>query len=868
LMTDMKTIIDDLRHIKFELPTTTEICRVIDDQLAGLSSDYLGLLATNRTFTIPPAALAYNVYSTWICHQSGEYATDAQLSVFCHTIATFRKELQWDVHAKFASEFVRLRNGSSISPLNTACLQILEDMFTKREDQLLSRFTSCINSSVASLPKHFQEVACQDWPDSQTAHVHLADLIAVSRVVSQETADDDWDTQPSPSKSKRLQSTIDFNPRSSASRERRRGRVRPVAPNPTDISTLLTCKTPPHTQLAILNTTLDTVKSIRLDGLGSDTGHPQAIVTPHMQSCTESDVAAQHCEFVCIVNFYEEDKNRDQIEVQHVLSRVGDTDDTMTICNGLTLDVEYFDSMYSTRGWQVHRHESLRTTHSNFHSGILIKLKTRALFGTFYVSSASGTILPAVSTIKDRFRSRFYVVYAIPVHVDVQKLSDAEMYGSLGVLRGLPGRNDHHAGTVACLNSIRSALDVNMSRPGRYAILLHNVFHQVIVNKDGNATTFLKPSGVATDTQTRSELVAEVVFLGTESDRTSHVGSPSYNKAWTRLFLGVREDRQPGNSEPILLHLNGFPLELFESLGACLACSHRHAGFRTPRVTVLNNVPHAVLAQDLLAVLARDAHNQLAIQEICQAIVVPPVRNFPYRLLITWLVQIEEALDVRPLEQHWNVSPNTIHIDEGWYPGYADLMRLKDMPNNFLPISTEPILDMGTIFRTPDLKASVFSGRGGRGGRIHPTAVGRSGMSDTIPLPTSDISVVGHMTSTLSPTTDSYSSVVRRTDPDLITVIGSIIDQKLAPMTERLNALSVQTAQLEQERIKADLDRKIAQYTNKVNTWYIRHGAAIKSSKEQDYLQRELGNLRSLRNTILTLAGDLDADALPEIQDF
>ena len=41
--------------------------------------------------------------------------------------------------------------------------------------------------------------------------------------------------------------------------------------------------------------------------------------------------------------------------------------------------------------------------------------------------------------------------------------------------------------------------------------------------------------------------MAEVVFLGTESDRTSHVGSPSYAKAWTRLFLGVREDRQPGN---------------------------------------------------------------------------------------------------------------------------------------------------------------------------------------------------------------------------------------------------------------------------------------------------------------------------------
>ena len=87
-------------------------------------------------------------------------------------------------------------------------------------------------------------------------------------------------------------------------------------------------------------------------------------------------------------------------------------------------------------------------------------------------------------------------------------------------------------------------------------------------------------------------------------------------------------------------------------------------------------------------------------------------------------------------------------------------------------------------------------------------------------------------------------------------------------MTERLNALSVQTAQLEQERMKADLDRKMSQYIGKVNTWYIRNGAATKSSKEQDYLKRELGNLRSLRNTILTLAGDLDPDALPEIQDF
>lgn len=64
LLTDMKTIILDLRNVKFELPSIVEICRTIDGQLSGLSSEYHDLLAIHRPFSIPAAALAFTSYST------------------------------------------------------------------------------------------------------------------------------------------------------------------------------------------------------------------------------------------------------------------------------------------------------------------------------------------------------------------------------------------------------------------------------------------------------------------------------------------------------------------------------------------------------------------------------------------------------------------------------------------------------------------------------------------------------------------------------------------------------------------------------------------------------------------------------------
>ena len=857
---DLSAMITTMKSFRYDLPTVTELSARIDSQQARLSREFLHLFVQPRSFTLSASALVYAVYSDWIDTQTGVCATEAQLAVFSHTMATLCMEIKWEINDKFKREYISLRSGSASSTLSNPVLEALESIYKSREDQINARLLQHIRMSTELLSQHYQEIACQNWPDSSMAHAHLADLIAVSQHAPQHVpTEDDWEKQLTPTKAIRQKQTI-FNSLDRRYNDKRSGiRYRTRNPDPDNITELLQCKTPLATRLAIKDHTRTAIMSIRLDGLGSATGHPQESVTTHIRSCTEVDITVYSCEFMIILNFYAENKERDRSEIQHLLTSIGSEGNYQGFNSGLLLDDDYFNTMYATSAWVVHRHDNILADHSNFNSGVIIKLRARALFGTFYANSASGVIYPAVSTIRDRLKPRYYVAYSVPITADVQKFNNVTKYGSLGVLRGLPGRHDHHAGTVACLNAITTALDNNM-HPGRYAILLHCVFHQVVLQQEGRTLKYIKPAMDVAGTQTRSELVAEVLYLGTEDGCLSYSDSKGYQKAWNGLFLSAREGRRSGDIGPILIHPNGYPIELFDTLRQCLAQPNRHTGFRTPRVTIITNIPCKLLAQDLLTVLARNPSNLSSLQDVCQATVVPPVQAAPYyRLLITWLAQSGQQLDVEPLESHWNLTPLTIQVEEGWYPGYGDLMKLKDMWLN--DDATDPILDMGTLFRTPDWTKP----RSGRGGRRESTQMVLA--SKGIPM-SSDTSL-GVLTSTISPTTDSYSSIARRQDPEFLSFLGSIIDQKLTPITNRLDELSVKTATLDHNIAKADVERKISRFIQRVGQWCDRQSRPLKSVKETEWLAREYGNLSTLRATILAASGyDPDDDPVPDLPDF
>jgi len=149
-------------------------------------------------------------------------------------------EIKWEIHDKFQRELVNLRSGSASATLSNPVLEALESIYKIREDQINARLLQRIRMSTELLPQHFQEIACQSWPDSSMAHAHLADLIAVSQHVPQQVpAEDDWEKQPTPTKAIRQKQTI-LNSLDRRPNDKRSGiRSRTRNPDPDNITELL-----------------------------------------------------------------------------------------------------------------------------------------------------------------------------------------------------------------------------------------------------------------------------------------------------------------------------------------------------------------------------------------------------------------------------------------------------------------------------------------------------------------------------------------------------------------------------------------------------------------------------------------------------
>ena len=201
-----------------------------------------------------------------------------------------------------------------------------------------------------------------------------------------------------------------------------------------------------------------------------------------------------------------------------------------------------------------------------------------------------------------------YVMYPISVDVDIVKLRSLA-YGTLGVLRGLPFKCDQNAGTAACVNAIKNMLDHNFPRPGRYAVLLHCLFHRVVIQVTGRQRKFARPVDPSvSNTVSKMEMVAEVIFLGAQATEGQSTHSAVFTKAVEHVFNGARRGLvRDDNAQPLLIIADGFPLELFDSIDHCPNQPRRLPNFEAPSVTVLSDIPEYHLASYLLKVLARSS---------------------------------------------------------------------------------------------------------------------------------------------------------------------------------------------------------------------------------------------------------------------
>ena len=82
---------------------------------------------------------------------------------------------------------------------------------------------------------------------------------------------------------------------------------------------LYTSKTSPQVCISHKVATPAAVRAVRLDGLDIDNGHPDPSVSAQILSRTEADSKAHYAEYVVVLNFYAEDRERDKIELDYIL---------------------------------------------------------------------------------------------------------------------------------------------------------------------------------------------------------------------------------------------------------------------------------------------------------------------------------------------------------------------------------------------------------------------------------------------------------------------------------------------------------------------------------------------------------------------
>ena len=225
--------------------------------------------------------------------------------------------------------------------------------------------------------------------------------------------------------------------------------------------------------------------------------------------------------------------------------------------------------MRGTKGWELTR-QLPGQTWANVGTSIVVKLEQRALFGTFGVMSAhpaTGHLLAYFNFIKGAATGQLHPVYPISVDVDIPTLGNVDKAGTLAVLRGMPLKSDLNAGTAVCINSVRTMLDRNFRRPGRYGLLIHCVYHKVVVVQNGRRQKYVLPPSKSASTQSRLELLLEIVFLGTEAEHASYTTSPAFLQAYDKVLAGTRQDNP---ESPRLFYAYGMPLEFLTRYSSVL----------------------------------------------------------------------------------------------------------------------------------------------------------------------------------------------------------------------------------------------------------------------------------------------------------
>ena len=295
------------------------------------------------------------------------------------------------------------------------------------------------------------------------------------------------------------------------------------------------------------------------------------------------------------------------------------------------------------------------------------------------------------------------------------------------------------------------------------------------------------------------------------------------------------------------------------SVQQCLDHPARHPSFEAPSVTLIDNVPPYLLAEDMLTILAQKSDNQARLAEVRQAFVLPQVMhaNQPtgYRLVIIWMVYGE--LDLTPMTVKWGPG---ITIHGALLLGYFDLLQFKDMyhPDKMpSPVSSSPVQ---MFFSTPP-------GREGRGGR------GGQGRRVTFSLPTTMDTTAGasSLPSTLAPPQD-WSSVIKKSSmtaedfvkdfvaqhvADALTTVNQRLDQQvdtLATVTSRLDELAEEKKNAELDRAIAAFDRQASVFSLRVSVWHTRK-ATCHTQADMEDIARERDSLAALRQRLLQMPG-------------
>ena len=419
--------------------------------------------------------------------------------------------------------------------------------------------------------------------------------------------------------------------------------------------------------------------------------------------CTQTDKLFRWTQYMFVTGLYPKKCATETCTIlQNALDRVGEPDETSNFSSGLKLDEDFAKEMHRTREWKVKRHQGTK----DIVTGHIIKLKAREQFGTFHADSyGGGKIHPATFRVYiGQNKSLFFQCIPEPVHLD--RIQQPAKYPALCALRAIPVNKDRHALTTAALFAVECALYDNFP-PGSFTINPITMFHKVTkvddISNTARSSEKVKEGNVP-------ELIWEVLFLKIEEGVVDGNKSKLYQEAREKAFKGYRL-RQPtiGVAHSTIIQIMGFRFEMLDSIEMCIQHPERPTTFIAPTCTIISNVPAAILAEDVIRVIAIDEKNHPVINAILNAVTLPPVQAkkvLPWRVLIQWE---SVPLDIAP-EALFAITDNP-SILKSKIPGYETYFQLQsefcseyasNQLNNLnkIPMST-PSPMAGTFIRPP-----------------------------------------------------------------------------------------------------------------------------------------------------------------------